>query len=309
MAKNLMFSKRIKKFFLYAYIILDLLIRFFTNNLYGIFLLVLLCYFLSPYVTGIKPLTFSELITLLSEQSETTKGLLLSSTITVIGFLIAFQSATKNWKDQLRANLRVEASKDIDLTYSRIAELILSIRTYADTNLNVLEKIKNNAPEIELFSGIQFAVSQTQKFLADRQELSMLHIRSYGIYGKYSSILFSTLGSYELLDRINESVKNVTTKMWTLVPMVDLKNPDYCRMYLSSINENELIELSIQCNKSHPYISGWVGNIRGRLTANIIEFNFSLFYNFLRKGNFFLDLWESIKKMDEKSSERNQNPD
>ena len=289
-----------KKYSLLVYILLGLILRFFTANIYGIFILFLSLYYVSPYISGVQPFNLTELIVWISEQPDTLKALLLSSLITIIGFVIAFQSATKNWKDQLVANIRVQASNDIDAIYTRINELINSIKIYVDTNLQVYEKINNDTDPNEIYSNIKFVLSQTEKFLSERQELSLLHSRAFQLYGRYSIILFATLNTFDQLERINGSVKKVADKMWILVPTIDINNSEYLNHYLNYVDEKSYRELSLQCNESYSYISGMAGNVRGKLTAKIAEFNLSMFFNFIRKGKLFMGFWSEIKKLDKK---------
>ena len=290
----------IKKYLLLCYIILRLILHFFIANIYGIGILFVSLYFLSPHITDVQPFNLSELIIWSTEQSDTLKALLVSSLVTVIGFMIAFQSATKNWKDQLIANIRVQASNDIDEIYTRINELINSINMYVDNNLEILSKIKNNADSIEIDSGVRFVLSRTESFFSERQELSLLNSKAFQLYSRYSMIFLATQNTFDMLERINESVSKVTDKMWILAPTIDINNADYLKHYLNYVDEDKYRELSLQCNESHSYIAGMAGAVRGKLIAKISEFNLSVFLNIIRKGKFFVNLWSDIKKIDKK---------
>lgn len=174
-----------RKYLLFVSILLRLIFRFFTANIYGIFILLISIYYIYPYFTGVEPFKLNDLMIWFAEQSDTLKSLLVSSLVTVIGFIIAFQSATKNWKDQLVGNIRVQASNDIDAIYTRINEIINSLKIYSDTNLKILSRIKSNADSNEIYSSIKFVLSQTEKFRSERQELSLLHGRAFQLYGRF----------------------------------------------------------------------------------------------------------------------------
>ena len=289
-----------RKYLLLVYIISGLILRFFIANIYGIFILFVSFYYLLPHITGIQPFNLNELIAWFIEQSDTLKSLLVSSLITVIGFVIAFQIATKNWKDQLVANIRVQASNEIDAIYTRINELINSIKIYVDSNLKILEKIGNNEDPFEISSSIKFVLSQTEKFLSERQELSLLHSRAFQLYGRYSIIIFATINTLDQLERINESVRKVADKMWVLAPTIDINNSEYLKHYLNYVDEEKYKELSLQCDESYLYIAGMSGTVRGKLTAKIAEFNLSMLFNLIRNRKLFADVWADIKKLDNK---------
>jgi len=290
----------IKKYLVLVYIILRLILHFFIANIYGIGILFAIFYFFSHHITGVQPFNPIELIDWFAEQSDTLKALLVSSLVTVTGFLIAFQSATKNWKDQLVANIRVQASNDIDVVYTRINELISSINMYVDDNLKILSKIKNNAASIEIDSSLKFVLSKTDKFLSERQELSLLSSRAFQLGSRYSMIFFLSQNTFDMLERINESVGKVTDKMWILAPTIDINNPGYLKHYLWYVEEEKYKELSLQCNESHSYIAGMAGAVRGKLTANIFGVNLSMLFNIIRKGKLFVDFWSDLKKIDKK---------
>jgi hypothetical protein len=289
-----------KKYLLFVGILLRLIVRFFTANIYGIFILFVSIYYISPYVNGVQPFKLNDLIVWFSEQSDTLQSLFLSSLVTVIGFIIAFQSATKNWKDQLVANIRVQASNDIDTIYTRINEIINSLKIYTDTNLKILSRIKSNADVNEIYSNIKFVLSQTEKFRSERQELSSLQSRAFQLYGRYSLILFATLNAFEQLEKINESVRKVAGKMWILLPTIDISNSDYLKHYLNYVDEEKYMDLSNQCGESYLYISAIAGNVRGKLTTNIAELNLIMLFNFIRRGKIFMDFWAEIKEFDKK---------
>jgi hypothetical protein len=198
----------------------------------------------------------------------------------------------------------MEASNDIDSIYTRICELINSIKIYVDNNLDILAKIKDNVNSDEIHFSIKFVLSGTEKFILDRQELSSLHIRALQLYSKYSTILLATLNAFERLQKINNSVQKVTNKMWILAPTIDINNPEYLHHYLNYVEEEKYKALSMQCEESSLYVSGMAGYVRGKLTANIAEKNISMLFSIIKNANLFLSLWTKVKKLDKKYTKK-----
>lgn len=293
-----------KTFLLQSYVLCGFLFRFFVGNLYGIFMLMIFLYYSSPFIINVQPLNGYELILWIDVQSSSTKGLLLSSMLTIVGFTIAFAAATSSWRRQLQANLRVEAAQEVDLTYARITELISSIKIYAETLLRVNNDIKENKSELDIFSGIQFVLSQTQKFLNERQELSVLHIRSYQLAGHHANVFLASGKTFNIIQLINQSVAVVADKMWILYPVVDINSPDYVQIFLRCIDEERLKALSTECEKSHQYVSGMAGFVKGQVTAPLTELNFSYFYNFICKGKTFIDILRKVQSKEIISDEQ-----
>ncbi len=111
-------------------------------------------------------------------------------------------------------------------------------------------------------------------------------------------ILLASTNAFDQLEKINESVGKVTDKMWIVVPRADLNNPEYLKDYLRFVDKEKYSKLSEQCSKSHLYVAGGAGNVRGQLTKGIAEYNLSFLYNMIRKGKMFVDFWFAIKKLD-----------
>ncbi len=253
-----------------------------TGNVYGIFVIALCAYFLSFRLTGVRPFGINELLLSVDGLETAYQIALFSSfiTVVVVGFFIAFHVAAVNWKQQLQASLRVGAANEIDLTYARTSELILNIQIYIDMNIDVIKNIRNG-PEREVFYSLKFLLSENSKFLSNRNELSALHIKSFEILGRYSTIFFATWNSLDWLERVNESVGNVADCMWIQVPEVDLKVHNFSEQYLAYVNENELLRLSKQCEKTHKEVAFLSGAVRGELLTPIVEFNIPFAVNFL----------------------------
>ncbi len=226
---NKMKNYKKKLFLLSLYI--RIIFLFFTANIYGIFILLVVLYLTYSHLTGVKPLNHKELIIWISEQSETMKALFLSSLMTIVGFVIAFQSATKNWKDQIVANMGVQASDEIDMIYARITELIESIKIYSDLNLDELNKIKNGEDPIKIKDNIVFILSKTDKFISERQELTLLRTKALQLRSRYSQILSLTPNANDLLVKINDKVIKVSKKMWIVVPYTIMDTPNYLNHY------------------------------------------------------------------------------
>jgi len=251
-----------------------------TGNVYGIFVIALCAYFLSFRLTGVRPYGINELLLSVDGLETAYQIALFSSFITVVGFFIAFHVAAVNWKQQLQANLRVGAVNEIDLTYARINELILNIQIYIDMNIDLIKTIRNGS-EREAFYSLKYLLPENLKFLSNRNELSSLYKKSFEIYGRYSTIFFATWNSLDWLERVNKSVGNVADSMWIQVPEVDLEVPNFSEQYLAYVNENELLSLSEQCEKTRGEVAFLSGAVRGELLTPVVEFNIPFAVNFL----------------------------
>lgn len=270
--------------FIKIFLVLRYISQFLTANLYGILILVILLYLLLPKFTGINPLSFNELLLFIMGLSPEYKVAILTSTLTIVGFLIAFQTATASWQRQKHTEMRLQAAIDFDITYSRINELITAIKIFADLNMDLINKIGKNLPEFEIISVFNYLQSQHNEFLTNRKELSLLHTRSYLFYGRYSNVLSSTWNSFNQLEHVNEALRLVAEKMWLFIPQLAVTSPNYKELYMQYSNVTKLEDLSNQCGESHEYIAAVIGNIKGKLTAPIFQFNLSALIMIFQKS-------------------------
>ncbi len=105
---------------LQIYLALEFIFRFLVGSLYGILILLIILYFALPYFTDIQPYSFDELLLFVMNLDPQYKVAILTSLITVVGFLIAFQTATTTWKQQMHTNLSLQAANDIDSPWGHV---------------------------------------------------------------------------------------------------------------------------------------------------------------------------------------------
>ena len=287
----------IRVLLLQIYITISIVFRFFVGNIYGIFLLIIGCYFILPHVSQIKPYNFNELMIWFVSLDREYKISILSSVLTVIGFLIAFQVATTNWTHQMRTGLRLEASKDIESSYSKVTELISSIQIFIDMYIDLINKVEKNIPESEIRSCMTFLSSETPKFLSNRQELSNLHIRIYQLYGKYSFPLLATWNSFKQLEEVNARLSLVTQKTWLVhIPNINLSDSNYKEDFVKYSDKSVLLDLLQLCELNHVYISAVTGGVRGSLTSSLMEKNLATLISFWQMGKSMKEFFNIKKK-------------
>jgi hypothetical protein len=277
-----------------------IIFRILFSNIYGLLLLTLSIYFLLPHFTPIKPFNFVEFIIWFDSLGGEYKISLLSSLLTIVGFLIAFQTATTNWTQQMQTEIRIDAAKDLELSYNKALELILSIETFIRMNIDIINKIEEKKPTLEIRSNLMFLSSESPKFYSNRQELSNLHIRLYQLYGKHSLPLLATWNSLNQLEQINESLSVVTQKIWQVfIPEINISRPDYEKEFANYSDKNILVESSELCNLSRIFISGTIGGIKGKLMNSLMEKNTSTLVSLWQQGRnlkVFYSIQEKIPK-------------
>ncbi|MHC5791763.1 hypothetical protein ACYT6H_09220, partial [Streptococcus pyogenes] len=72
-----------------------------------------------------------------------------SSLVTVVGFFIAYASATANWKSQLLANIKLQASSDLNSFFTEVNSLVTDLEIYAQDVVKSLDVIRDSSDDNE----------------------------------------------------------------------------------------------------------------------------------------------------------------
>src|SRR5690606_6154661 len=141
------------------------------GSIYGILLLALFLYFNSSSLLDISPYNFDQLIFWLVSQSESSKAALLGSFVTVIGFMLAYATATSNWKAELRAYLKLQAAGDIHVFFSEFSSLATDCEIYASSLARAVDTIQNGCTFDEATFLANYNLDQGKVFCQKRLRL------------------------------------------------------------------------------------------------------------------------------------------
>ncbi|PQJ62667.1 hypothetical protein BTO08_20795 [Photobacterium angustum] len=237
--------------FIYFLIVSRLFYRYALGTVWGVFVLSLLLYFNSEAILGTTPISFQDLFVYLMLASETTKAAVLSSLITIIGFIVAYATASANWKDQMRANLKVQASSDCIGFYSEASRNVSTCVIYARALVSAVEKIRSGCTKEEAEFLVYYQRSNLDKFLLARESMIASSINCHTFLSKYDTILFSTPGAKENVELANEALSKLVNDLWFNVPYKVAPDTDQigtflaqvdvikCKKFLSTANEYE----------------------------------------------------------------------
>lgn len=157
----------------YFVISLALIFRFLFASVYGALILAIGLYFYVKHFTSVDPFTPEELLLWTTSISPDYKVAILYSFITIIGFIIAFHTATLNWKNQMKAQLRTKASDDIDNFFSIVLSNISSAEIYIEAQIRLVNDIQNGGSLEEISSRIKYEQEKTHDFL----KLEMFYLK------------------------------------------------------------------------------------------------------------------------------------
>lgn len=274
----------------YILITTGYLYQFLFGNIYGVFALSWLVYFNCESWFGITPLDFGGLMEWIVIQNESTKAAILSSTITVIGFLVAYATATANWKSQLLAQLKVQASGEIEVFFAECSKLATDCGIYANALVAGVNEIQKGCPSERAEFLAYYNREQSQLFLQRRERLISLGIEVHRLHGKYSTLLLSAPGLKSGLNFATKALKNITDTLWIQVPYHIQNDEIPVQTFLNQVNVTECILLKTAVDENHGELSFSSGGMRGNLMSTVVGFNFWMMYYLFKDRKAFQEL-------------------
>jgi hypothetical protein len=250
-----------------------MLYRFFFANLYGILFTTMGLYYGSNYIFDVEPFGVNDGIIWLSNQSETAITSILSALITIIGFLIAYATATSNWRGQLLAELKLQAADDIESFFSLASKITTDCKIFAEYLIESLHEYNSTQSFQDLEFTILHIANQRDKFIQNRQQLVAMGIESYRFQGKYANILALNPNlMHDMLTAIN-CLNNITEKIWFSVPYLSNPTQQNFKMLFEQINENECKDFceTVEINSQQLHFT--FGGVRGHLLSTVVPLN------------------------------------
>ena len=274
------------------------LVKFLIGNIYGIFLLSLIVYFKSDSLFGYDPYSFDQLMLWLVSQSEATKTALLGSFITVIGFMLAYATATANWKGQLLANLKLQAAGELDVFFSEYSKLATDCKIYSSALAEAVDKIQKNCSVDEAVFLSNYNRDEGQIFMQKRQRLIAMGIDVHGFQGRYSSLLISAPGLKSSLDSAITAVSSINDKLWINVPFHIQGDENVVQTFVNQVNVADCMALSSSVDSHYGELNFSAGSVRGNLMSTVVGFNIWTIFHLYRQSNeFYATIKERYSKL------------
>ena len=266
-----------------------LIFRFLIGTVWGVFLLSISLYSISWLVSESQPLTLSQLLLWIDELPVDSKTAVITSLLTVIGFLVAFHSATLNWKAQALVQLKTHVAGEIEQFFTEALRHTSDAEIYVRSLIEATNSVKNKGPTSDAIFKIQRSLELMPKFLETRDRLAAMSVEIHGITGRHFSLLSTLWGATKTLEDSTAAFSEITQKMWVRLPILQNGLPDPVDEYLRQVDVSECSSFIACCEKNYGFISGATGGIRGLLLAPLVGFNLSSVVSLFGKRSVFVE--------------------
>ncbi len=281
---------------LYLIAPIQLIFRFLTGTIYGALLFSVALYWLMDFACESKPFTFYQMLLWIDQLEDESKTAIATSVITILGFLVAFHTATQNWKSQALTNLKINAANEIEHFYNELLRLVASLEIEAKYVVETLDLIKKDGITQRTAAKVESAIDRTKTFEQSRQRLSEMAVDVHRLLGRDYSLLGTVWGAIDALDECAKAVTEVAEKMWIHVPFIESGRLDTVTQFVSKTNVDEWKSLVECCDRNHGFISATVGGVRGSLLGPLIGANFSSLADIRKKHSEFVEALAHTQK-------------
>jgi len=262
---------------------LSLALRFFAGTIFGALIFSAILYWYAWHFGDSKPLTFPQLFLWIDQLQIEAKTAVATSLLTITGFLVAFHTATSNWKAETVANLKIHVANEIELFFNEASRLIVEARLYVESLVEAVNLFNEQGPSPEVVFKIEYTQQQAQKFFSTRDRLSAMSIEVHRIASRHYSVLSTVPSAIQDLDICATAFSKIAQKMWVRVPNVQTNQPNLAAQFVYQVNVNECTGFVACCDRNYDKINGLSGGMRGLLLTAIINASFSSFLNLLRQ--------------------------
>lgn len=280
----------------YAVVVLGLFYRFIFQSVYGVLLVTLVIYWYAALITGVKPYSFSELTYWVLMLDREYKVALITSLVTITGFAIAFHTATINWRNQMRAQIMLQVSGEVENFFATVSSSITTAELYIEALVDAVNNIQKGASVRDAEFLVDYNHSQQQQFLDARSLLSEASVEVHRLISRNYNSLVSNWGALSAAQRSATALAEVSQKMWVNVPIVDINDPQRIQAFINQINVSECEEFIRTCKRCQGVMNGLTGGVRGQLQSSVLGFNLPMFSDLITKRKEFRRIMEEFHR-------------
>lgn len=249
--------------------------RYLFGTVWGVLFLAIMMYYNSEFLLGTTPISFNELCLLLFSLSETMKAAIVSSLITIIGFIVAYATASSNWKAQLQGTLKSEASFECVNFFDNTQKKVMDCFLYAESLKATIEKIQAGKPKEELLFHTKYDREKTKEFIANREAVVLAGINSHTFLAKYNPIIVNTNGVAANLNLAISALSQISDDIWFNVPYEVSDSEKQISSFMKQVDITSLNKFIATVNVNKKALSFHPGAVAGILMDPVVKTNWS----------------------------------
>lgn len=246
-----------------------LVLRFLFKTLYGAFVLALIAYFYCEQIFGVPPMTIRELVLLIMSLDAEYKVGILSSLITVIGFVYAFHMSAESWRRQMREEQKFKAANEIEDFFQRVIDSSYVLERYAEGLVSIVEMRVAVEPDSKIETEIRILEDKTKAFREARAEISRYSVDVYGLIQRNDGPLSVGWGLKASAQFAAKEISKISEHMWFHTPVADFDEDAWAVRFIASIDDQAIRDFIVVVEGAQTQIIGAAGSIKGYLHSYV----------------------------------------
>jgi len=207
--------------------------RWLIGSAWGGLLLALLAYWYLLRHGAAQPFTPSQLLDWFAQQPYEVKLGVAGGLLTMLGFAIAFWTASATWSQQKELELRLEASKAIHARFSRAIRLLNQISAYLFVLIGAIRAITADMPEEVKAAHLAFSNSRATEFSNLRQQLYAAMMDVYDLHAEYAPVFAKVISVSKGLQAAEAAIKTAQQRLAPVIaPYADQARPNFAATFL-----------------------------------------------------------------------------
>lgn len=246
--------------------------QFLLSSSYGILVTTGLLYYFSPALFGVEPYSSQQLFLFLSTVDKEYKIAIISSVITVIGFLLAFSSSRAAVKSQLLLQYRTAVADDINDLVNQASYLANAIKIKSDLLQNLKERIARNSFDPELPGEVKHILSLSEELNSEIRNLSNLVSSAYSLSSRHSALLAAQAKLDVTFNNIIICMRQLSEASWFYIPNVEVNSISDLEQFGEFIDAAKCKKYNLLYDSLFDQINSYSGSMRAVLLHQVIGY-------------------------------------
>jgi hypothetical protein len=274
----------------------SLFVRFLAHTFVGTLLISIALYYFCLLFSETKPWTGYQLVLWLDDIDTTAKTGIVTSVLTVVGFLVAFRTASEGWKVQAVAQMKIRLAEELEAFYSEASQLATDLRLVAEGMLHTEALLRNGMTD-EASYGIAQAAQQSTEYHAKRLRLQAMAIQCFRFGGSNYTLLSTMPGVIEWLERCTKALNEIAQKSWITLPTGLPDEPTQRVAMFYRLVQRPAYEAFIAvCKDDVRTINACVGGVRGQLLDPVVKPNANTYMVIRKKREYMVRAIDTVIK-------------
>lgn len=272
-----------------------LVLRFFFGSLFGIFISSVALYWYTLIFGEVKPYSMQQLVLWLDSLPNDSKTSVVTTVITIAGFLVAFKTATANWKAENLATLKSHVASELEEFFANVSKLTTDAEIYVKRLVEAVNKIQSEGATADSAFAVHWAIERLPDFLHTRERLSFMTVEAHRISGRHTTILSTIDGATRAIEDCANALSEISRDMWVRLPNIPEGHNDPLGLFLLQINVEQCNNFLECCRANFGLINGLSGGVRGALLSPIVGINMSTITSLYGKRQQFEEAMAKVR--------------